>query len=368
MTPAAPDPIRAETLRLLARFTALHGVPGAEGDVRRAFVEELPDLRPATDGMGNLYFETGDNTAAAPRVMVTAHMDETGFMVQDVTPDGFLKFLPLGGWNENTLLAQRVTVRTRSGARLPGVISSVPPHFSGGDGRTVPTMDKLFVDIGAESRAQALGWGVSLGDPVAPESAFTPAAHPHRFIAKAFDNRSGCAALVRTLREIARETPPCRVVGVATVQEEVGCRGAAVAAPLARPSLAIVLEGPPADDTPGMPRHESQGALGSGVQIRMYDPSAIMNRELVEFARETATRLGIPHQLAVRRSGGTDAKVIHLANAGIPCVVLGVPARYIHTHAAMTDARDHEACVALTLAMLRGLTPAVAARFTSFLD
>ena len=365
MTPAPAT--REETLRLLRLFTQLHGAPGAEGEVRRAFVAELPGLEPAVDAIGNLYFETGDTTENAPRVMVTAHMDEVGFMVQDITHDGFLKFLPLGGWNENTLLAQRVRVRTRAGNELTGVISSLPPHFTGGDGKTSPAIDKLFIDLGADSRAQVLEWGVALGDPVVPVSDFAPTAHPDRFFAKAFDNRSGCAALAHTLRVIAQESPPCRVAGVATVQEEVGCRGAAVAGPIAAPDAAIILEGPPADDTPGFSRAESQGRLGGGVQIRLYDPSAIMSRELAEVAAETARRHGIPYQLTVRRSGGTDAKSIHLANAGVPCVVLGVPARYIHTHTAITDARDHEACVALTLAMLRAMTPEVVAGFTRFL-
>ena len=360
--------MREESLRLLNAFTQAHGAPGAEGAVRKLFVRELAHLPASADRVGNLYFDASADAgdASGPRVMLTAHMDEVGFMVQDITADGFLKFLPLGGWCENTLLAQRVRVLTRAGRELPGVITSLPPHFTGGDAKTSPAIDKLFIDLGAESREQVGAWGVSLGDTIVPDGPFAPTAHPDRFLAKAFDNRSGCAALAQTLR-LLKPGRPCRVLGVATVQEEMGCRGAQTAAAIAAPDVALVLEGPPADDTPGFSRAESQGRLGGGVQIRLYDPSAIMNRELAEFARATAERHGIPHQLTVRRSGGTDAKSIHLAGAGVPTIVLGVPARYIHTHAALTDVRDFAACVNLTLALLDSLDAPTVAGFTKYL-
>lgn len=359
--------MREESLRLLNAFTQAHGAPGAESAVRRLFLRELAHLPAEADRVGNLYFDAAPPGGPdGPRVMLTAHMDEVGFMVQDITAEGFLKFLPLGGWCENTLLAQRVRVLTRAGREIPGVITSLPPHFTGGDSRTSPAIDKLYIDLGAESREQVRAWGVSLGDTLVPDGPFTPTAHPDRFLAKAFDNRSGCAALARALRGM-KSGLPCRVLGVATVQEEMGCRGAQTAAGIAAPDVALVLEGPPADDTPGFSRAESQGRLGGGVQIRLYDPSAIMNRELAEFARATAERRGIPHQLTVRRSGGTDAKSIHLANSGIPTIVLGVPARYIHTHAALTDLRDFEACVDLSLALLESLDATTVAGFTKYL-
>lgn len=360
--------MRDEAIRLLREFTRAHGAPGAEGAVRELFIRELAGFPVAADRAGNLYFDAGaSGDPAAPRVMVTAHMDEVGFMVQDISPDGFLKFLPLGGWNENTLLAQRVRVLTRAGRELPGVITSLPPHFTGGDGKTSPAIDKLYIDLGAESREQVVAWGVALGDSIVPEGPFAPTAHPERFLSKAFDNRAGCAALAQVMRAVSGKQLPCRPVAVATVQEEMGCRGAQTAAVIAAPDVALVLEGPPADDTPGFSRAESQGRLGGGVQIRLYDPSAIMSRELAEFARAVAEKHRIPYQLTVRRSGGTDAKSIHLSGAGVPTIVLGVPARYIHTHAAMTDVRDQQACVALTLRLLEELTPAVVAGFTKFI-
>lgn len=360
--------MRDESLRLLRDFTQAHGASGAEGAVRKLFLRELAAWPVEADRIGNLYFENKPaGVSGAPRVMVTAHMDEIGFMVQDITAEGFLKFVPVGGWSENTLLAQRVRVLTRSGRELFGVITSLPPHFTGGDGRTAPTLDKMYIDLGAESREQVAGWGISLGDSIVPDGPFVATAHPDRFVAKAFDNRAGCAALAQVMRLAEGKNFPCVPVGVATVQEEVGCRGASVAAPIAAPDVALVLEGPPADDTPGFSRAESQGRLNGGVQIRLFDPTAIMSRDLAEFARATAEKHGIRHQLTVRRSGGTDARSIQLSRSGVPTIVLGVPARYIHTHGAMADVRDYEACVALTLRLLEELTPAVVSEFTKFL-
>ncbi len=354
--------MRSESVRLLENFANAHGASGFEREVRRLLRSELADWPAETDRAGNLYFETAAS-GDRPRVMVTAHMDEVGFMVQDITPDGFLKFLPLGGWNENTLLAHRVRVRTRAGRDILGVIGSLPPHFTGGDGKTTGSIDKLFIDIGAESAAQAREWGIELGDAIVPAGAFAATAHPDRVLAKAFDNRVGVACLAQVMRRVSGKTLPCHPVAVATVQEEVGVRGAPLAAARCRPEVALVLEGPPADDTPGFSRAESQGRLGGGVQIRLYDPTAIMSRELADFCRAVALRRGIPHQVTVRRSGGTDARGIQFTGNGVPTVVLGVPARYIHTGTALLDVRDQLACVALVEALLEELTPAVVAGF-----
>lgn len=356
--------MRDTALRLLRDCTQAFGAPGFEGPVREIFRRELPGATFDADGLGGLVALPPPG-ASGPRVMLTAHMDEVGFMVQDITPDGFLKFVPLGGWNENSLLAQRVRVRTGDGREWAGVISSLPPHFSGGDGKTSPPIDKLFIDLGAESKAQVEGLGVALGDAIVPDGPFAATAHPERFLAKAFDNRAGVAGLIQSLQLLRQAPLPCQLFGSASVQEEVGCRGAVVAAAQIRPQAAIVLEGPPADDTPGMNRAESQGKLGGGVQIRLFDPTAIMNRPLAQFAIQTAKELGIPHQVTVRRSGGTDARAIQASNLGVPVVVLGTPARYIHTHQAMVDIRDQLALVALATAMVKKMDAATVASFTA---
>ena len=187
------------------------------------------------------------------------------------------------------------------------------------------------------------------------------------YMAKAFDNRVGMAGAIQAGQMLADSSRPNRIILAGTVQEEVGLRGAKTAAVHSRPDVAIILEGPPADDTPGFSRADSQGRLGGGVQIRLFDPSAIMNPRLAELAIRTAKEEGIPHQVTVRRSGGTDAGSFHLSQSGVPCVVLGVPARYIHSHNAVIDVNDYLHMVALASALVRRLDEETVKGLTRFL-
>jgi endoglucanase len=289
--------------------------------------------------------------------MVTAHMDEVGFMVQNITADGFIQFVNLGGWWSHTVLAQGVSVLTRSGKRIAGCVASIPPHQLGADARMkVMALESMSIDVGAESRAQVTDeFGIQLGDAIVPATAFQAMAHPDRFLGKAFDNRVGMAMLTQTMQRLAGETLPNRLLGVATVQEEVGCRGARTASALAKPDVAIVLEGPPADDTPGMSRDDAQGALGAGVQIRVMDPRALSSSRLVKFVLDQAKAAGIKHQVTVRRGGGTDASAIHLHDLGVPSIVLGVPVRYIHSHHSILQITDYQEGLKLVEQVVRAL-------------
>jgi len=347
--------MRTKAVSLLQELTDAHSVPGHEDEVRAIFVDELEDCGElSTDRNGSVFCETD---GSGPRVMIAGHMDEVGFMVQNITVEGFIQFVPLGGWWEHNLLSQRVEILTRSGEKIVGVVSSRPPHFlPEAQRRQVMPIDSLFIDIGAASRREAVEeFGVSLGDPIAPLSAFTPMAREDYFLAKAFDNRVGMAGVIQAGQILAGSAHPNRLILCGTVQEEVGLRGAKTAAAFSNPDVALILEGPPADDTPGFNRADSQGRLGGGVQIRMFDPTAITNPRLARLAIDIARAESIPHQVTVRRSGGTDAGSIHLANHGIPSIVLGVPARYIHSHNSMIDINDYMHLLTLVIALVRRL-------------
>ena len=347
--------MRTKAVSLLQELTEAHSVPGHEDEVRAIFVDELAESGDlSTDRNGSVFCETeGDG----PRVLVAGHMDEVGFMVQNITADGFIQFVPLGGWWEHNLLSQRVEILTRGGEKILGVVSSRPPHFlPEAQRRQVMPIDQLFIDVGAASRRDAVEeFGISLGDPIAPVSAFTPMAREDYFMAKAFDNRVGMAGVIQAGQILAQSMHPNRLILCGTVQEELGLRGAKTAAVAANPDVAIILEGPPADDTPGFARADSQARLGGGVQIRMFDPTAIANPRLARLAIETAEQEGIPHQVTVRRSGGTDAGSFHQANHGVPSIVLGVPARYIHSHNAIIDLNDYLHLLTLVIALVRQL-------------
>lgn len=358
--------MRDNAIGLLAELADAHGAPGFEGEVRSIFARELNETGTiSTDGLGSVFCESGQG----PRVLVAGHMDEVAFRVQSITPEGFIKFVPLGGWWPHTLLAQRVAIRTRNGGRLLGVVASKPPHFLPEAERLrVLAIADMFIDVGASSRADLEeNYGVQIGDPVVPVSAFSAMHSEDLFMAKAFDNRVGMACTIQAAKKLAGQNHSNTLIACGTVQEELGVRGATTAANKAKPDVAIVLEGTPADDTPGFSQNTAQGALGSGVQIRLQDPTAMMNPALVELAQNLARKNDIAHQMAVRDSGGTDARAFQLSNLGVPTIVLGVPARYIHSHNSIIDIRDFMAMLDLTVALVRSLDQEQVDHLTSYL-
>ena len=359
--------MRAKAISLLQELTDAHAVSGHEDEVRAIFVDELESCGElSTDRNGSVFCESAGD---GPRVLLAGHMDEVGFLVQNITPDGFIQFVAVGGWWEHNLLSQPVAILTRAGHKIPGVVASCPPHFlPENQRRQVLSIEQMFIDVGAESRRQAVEeFGVSLGDPIAPCSEFTPLARDDYFMAKAFDNRVGMAGVIQAGQILARSARPNHLILCGTVQEEVGLRGAKSAAVFADPEVAIILECPPGDDSPGFSRADSQGRLGGGVQIRLFDPTAIANPRLARLAIDVARAENIPHQIAVRRSGGTDAGAFHLANHGIPSIVLGVPARYIHSHHAILDLNDYLSLLTLVVALVRQLDAETVAGLATYL-
>lgn len=356
--------MQAKGLQLLESLTQAHSVPGYEDEVRDIFVNELRESGElGADKMGSVFCKKGTR---GPKVLVAGHMDEVGFRVQLILPNGFIKMVPVGGWWGHTLLSQRVQIKTGGGDKIIGTIASRPPHFlSDAERNSVIGVPNMFVDIGARSRKEAKSWGIHLGDPICPWSPWTPMRQENWYMTKAFDNRVGMAGAIQVGQEANPEH--CQLIVAGSVQEELGLRGAKALARVTNPDVAIVLEGPPADDTPGMPMGESQGALGEGVQIRLHDPSAIMNPRFAEFVIKTARDEGIPHQVTVRTSGGTDAGSFHLANEGVPSVVLGTPARYIHSHNGIICSDDYHAMVALSLALVKRLDEDTVSEFTRFI-
>lgn len=346
----------------LARLCDLPGIPGQEVAVRQALEEMLAPCGAVTrDGLGGLTC-TRTGTAQRPRVVLAAHMDEVGYVISDVTEKGFLRFVGVGGWWEQVMLAQRVQVHTRAGT-LVGVVGSKPPHVLPAEKRK-EAVDKhdMFIDIGARSAAEAGEWGVRPGDMVVPVCPFQPLWNPEYLLGKAMDDRAGCAILVEVMRRLAEGAPhPNTVVAAATVQEEVGLRGAQVAGQIADPDVAFALDVGIAGDTPGMQRHEARGVLGQGPTILVYDSSLVPNPRLRDFVADTAADAGIPVQWDAITAGGTDAGRLHLAGAGVPALVVSFPARYIHSAASIVHRADLEATVRLLVAVLARLDAAAVA-------
>ncbi len=338
---------------LLKTLTLAHGAPGFEAPVAKVIEKELKGLgQVSRDRLGSILVEkTGK--AGGPRVMLAAHMDEVAFMVKAISESGLIKFVPLGGWWPHVLPSQRVLILTPKG-EVPGVIGAAPPHhLSPADREKVMAIKNMVIDIGACSAKEAREMGVELGQAIVPAVTFQEMANPHVISSKAFDDRVGCALMIEVMHRLGKNHPNI-VIGAGTAQEEVGIRGAKTAVTLADPDVAIILEGPPADDLPGAADFV-QCAMGKGPQIRAYDPTMVTNPRLVELFRDRAAALKLPFQMAVRDSGGTDASVIHVFSRGVPSMVIGVPVRYAHSHLGLMHLQDFENTVSLVVDVIRHL-------------
>jgi endoglucanase len=287
--------------------------------------------------------------------MLAAHMDEIGFMVRQVTKEGYLRFVPLGGWWNQVMLGQRVVVKTANGDVF-GVLGAKPPHILTQEERDKVVEKKdMYIDIGATSREEAEEAGVRPGDPVIPVSAFLPLTTGKTYLAKAWDDRIGCAAMVQAIQRLARQTHPNTVYGSGTVQEEVGLRGARTSAHVVDPDIVIVLESDIAQDVPGMRQEEPLLSLGKGPSLLVYDSSMIPNTRLRDLVIKVASEEKIPLQFSAIERGGTDGGAIHVHKAGVPAVVLGVPARHIHSHAGIIHRDDYDNLVNLVTALVKKL-------------
>jgi len=347
------QPVEKIWVELYRELTEAPGAPGFEGEVRAILRRHLTAYADdvVTDHLGSL-FGVRRGPEGGPTVMVAGHMDEVAFLVTRVTEQGFVKFQPLGGWWSQVLLAQRVEILTEKG-RVPGVIGSVPPHLLSAERRKRPVeIKEMFIDIGAVSAAEAEALGVRPGQPIVPVCPFTELAGGKRLMAKAWDNRFGCGLAVELLKEVAGEALPHTLYAGATVQEEVGLRGAATAAHLIQPDVFLALECSPAGDIPGV--DDGFGKLGGGVLIRLYDRTMIAHPALRDVLLDIAEAENIPYQFFISQ-GGTDGGRVHLSGTGVPSAVIGVCARYIHSHAAIVDTDDLVAAKRLLLAVIRRL-------------
>jgi len=354
--------VKKATLELLARLTELDGVPGFEEEVRAFIRHELEGCCEfEMDNLGSLICKKA-GSKDSPRVMVPAHMDEVGFMVKDITEDGYIRFAPLGGWLDQTLLGHIVSVKTRKGA-VTGVIGCTPPHMMPKEERDkVIKRKKMFIDIGARDKRHAQnGLGVRIGDPIVPQQKFQPVGDGKHLLAKAWDDRVGCALIIDLVKALGAAAHPNTLYGVGTTQEEVGTRGAETASDVVNPDLCIVLDVGLATDVPGI-EGEVKTALGKGPIIYVLDAGTIAHHRFNEFMFEVARRRKVPYQVSLLEGGATDARSIHIHARGVPSVLIGVPARYIHSHAGLIHTDDYDRTLRLLVEALKALTPARAER------
>ena len=323
---------------LLVSLLKLHGAVGREeavaawlGEALRPHVDEL-----RTDALGNL-IAVKKGSGAGKRVLLSAHMDHIGFMVIDADEHGFLRVCGVGGIRVPASLGQPVVFA--NGVR--GVISAEQ------DIEGNPGMEHLFIDIGASTREEAL-MQAGIGD-VAVYAAPVALLGDHRIAAPAMDDRVGCALLAWLLISVGEDCPN-ELIGVFSAQEEVGLRGARVAAYAEKPDIGIALDVTFTGDTPGV-KPKMAVALGKGPAIKVMDRSLISTPLVRDAMIEAAKEAGIPYQLEVLPFGGTDAGAIQLSRAGVPSGVLSIATRYVHSAAETIDTRDLEQGARLLLAL-----------------
>jgi len=344
------------TLTMLKDLTDAKGIPGNEREVREVMKKYIAPYADevTTDGLGSLIAKKVGKEGG-PKVMVAGHLDEVGFMITSIDDKGFLRFQTVGGWWSQVMLAQRVTIVTSKGD-VTGIIGSKPPHILSAEARKKPVEIKdMFIDIGASSREEALEWGVKPGDMVVPYFEFTVMNNEKMLLAKAWDNRIGCAIAIDVLKALKDTDHPNVVYGVGTVQEEVGLRGAKTSAQKIEPDIAFGVDVGIAGDTPGVTEKEALSKMGKGPQIILYDASMVSHKGLRDLVTDTADELNIPYQFDAVPGGGTDSGSIHLTHNGVPALSITIATRYIHSHAAMLHRDDYENAVKLITEVIKRL-------------
>lgn len=320
-------------------LTELQATSGFEAPVREYLKQRMIELgyTPEFDGLGGIFVTKESKTENAPRIMVAAHMDEVGFMVSEIKADGTLRVVSLGGWNPLVVSAQRFTLFTRQGKKIPVVTGGLPPHLLRGTGTTpsIPAISDIIFDAGFDNAAELAEYGVAQGDIIIPETETILSANGKNVISKAWDNRYGCLMILELLEFLENKELPITLIIGANVQEEVGLRGAKVATTKFNPDLFFAVDCSPASDTFG----DNNGRLGLGTTLRFFDPGHIMLPGMKNFLLDTAENANIKTQVYIAK-GGTDAGAAHLANAGIPSTTIGVVARYIHSHQTIFNLDD----------------------------
>ena len=347
-------------IEMFGKLSDAFGPSGFEEDVIRTIADYCKEFDVENDAMNNLYVRMpGTKQDSRPVIQLDAHLDACGFMVQNIQDNGCLGIIMLGGFHLTSLPAHAVWIRTRSGKMVHGIICAKPVHFMTTAERNGQTLEieKMYVDVGATSREEVENvFGIHIGDPMMPDVTFEYDAEHEICFGKAFDNRAGCACIVDTMKQLEKEQASLavNVVGAFAAQEEVGTRGAVVTSQIVKPDLAIVFEGSPSDDF-FISAGQAQGCMKKGVQIRILDNSYISNTQFISLAEEVAAKCGIKYQESVRRGGSTNAAKISVTGKAVPCLVLGVPSRYAHSHYNFCAKEDLEAASAMAANVIRAL-------------
>lgn len=348
-----------DRVELLQELSEAFGISGYENEVidilKKHFGRRVAVSR---DRIGSIIGHK-EGTSKHPKIMFSAHMDEIGFMVKDVTKQGFLKFLTVGGWWPGNVAGLKVHVRTRDGRLVPGVVGMKPIHeLTPEEMKKLPEIKDMYIDVGATRDFEPKKkLGIAPGDPVVPAGCFERMANRDLLLGKAWDDRVGCALLISLLDNLQQTDHPNAVYLVGSVQEEVGLRGARTSAFAIEPDIGFALDVSICRDTPGN-GDETEERLGGGVGILIYDSTMIPHVKLRQYVCDLAEKNKIPYHLASIK-GGYDTGTIHLTKQGVPCLALGVPTRYVHSGASVISLEDYDNILKLITLIVKNLNEEV---------
>ncbi len=333
-------------VQMMEDFVQADGISSNEKEVSRVmrrYVEPSVDAV-KYDGLGSVaFYKKGTEDLT---VMLAGHIDEIGFLIKQIDEDGYIFLHPVGGWWPHVLLGSLLTITTEEGNKFIGVVGSQAPHGMKPEVRKkVMELKDVFLDIGITSKQAVLDLGIQIGDMVTPRSEFVTLANPDFMAAKAWDDRIGALIVAQVMRNLKDKQPKATIVGVGTVQEEVGLRGAKTSAYMVKPDLAITLDVTIADDTP---KGDKRIKMGKGITLEVGDASHFGHKGLLSHLKQLSQEMGFDVQLELLLAGGTDSGEIHKSMDGVVAVTVSIPSRYIHSHYAIVHKKD----VADTIALL----------------
>jgi putative aminopeptidase FrvX len=334
-------------IALLKKLVEAHGTSGYEDKIREIVIEELKGVGEiSVDKMGSVHCVV--NKGGGKKVMIAAHMDEIGFVVKFIDNNGFIRLNPVGGWDARQMASQRVFVHTREGS-LPGVLMAgvKPKHMlSADEASKAPGIETFFVDLGFSG--EDVKKKVRIGDMVTMNRDMQEMGN--LLTCKSMDDRLAVFVMIEAVKKAKNLN--CEVHAVATVQEEIGLRGAAAAGAAIAPDVCIALDVTLANDIPGIPEEFHVTKLGKGTAIKVMDSSLICHPKVVQHFVDLAESNSIKYQMEVLPAGGTDAGAVQRLHGGIPSFTLSIPTRYIHTVNESVNREDVEASINLLAAYL----------------
>jgi glutamyl aminopeptidase len=340
--------------KLFKTLSELNAIAGQENQVAAFLLHayQQSDYPTITDHLGSVFAVKKSGLPNAKKVLILGHMDEIGFMVSHIQANGMIQIVAIGGVNPLTLTSQRMHLTTREGKVFLGAIDATPPHLLKGTNQGVPTVESVYVDFGFETKATAQKHGVRPGDMVTFAAPFAVLEGGKRILGKAFDNRYSLVMGLSILKALKNKTLPYDLYVGASVQEEVGLRGATTSSTMIQPDLAIVLDCSPARDSSG--DSKEQGQLGGGLLLRYIDASMIARPTLLAYQETMAKKAKVPFQY-YSSPGGTDAGAVHKNLSGIMTLTHCIVARSIHSPSTILDTSDFLSSKKTLLKILKDL-------------